>query len=215
MSWISLGGKRLIKAQEMEDLFCIKYLEKDRSPHPLVITKCQGMVFLMLWLLHKDEVSFNPTHIPTAFWTPTFCLSRLCHLFQSILFSSARKFFPKCSLKIIDSSLKITVAPTMLPVNDPSVSSYSVNTPQGIRPRKSRQAASQAQISLTCFQNHLFTIHSSLGSYLEMLETGLLGKENLMIHKTKHWRSQTFILIRIHYLYLSFLPTSSAISISL
>lgn len=41
-------GKRLIKAQEMEDLFCIKYLEKGRSLNPLVITKFQGMVSLLL-----------------------------------------------------------------------------------------------------------------------------------------------------------------------
>lgn len=90
-------GKRLIKAQEMEDLFCIKYLEKREKPQSISHNQMPRDVVPPIRLLHKDDLSFNLTHIPIPFWTPTFCPSCLHHLFQFVLFSSARKLFPKCT----------------------------------------------------------------------------------------------------------------------
>lgn len=47
MRWIFLG-KDSIKPKEMRDLFCIKFLEKDKNLDPFVITKYPVME-LPLW----------------------------------------------------------------------------------------------------------------------------------------------------------------------
>lgn len=170
-------GKRLIKAQEMEDLFCIKYLEKGRSLNPLVITKCQGMLSLLL------DSSIKLT-CPLIWHTSPF-RSGLPHFVRVVYIISSNSFyfplpensFQNALLQIIYVNLKITVALTMVTINVPSGSCDSVNITRGIWLHKSRQAASQVQISLTCFPNHLFTLHGHLGSYLEMREDGWIEKE--------------------------------------
>lgn len=148
-------GERLIKAQEMEDLFCIKYLEKGRSLNPLVITKFQGMVSLLLNSSVKMTCSLIWHTSPFRSGLPHFV--RVVYIISSNLFyfPLPENSFQNALLQIVYVSLKITVAPTMVTVNVPSGSCYSVNITQGIWLHKSRQAASQAQISLTCFQNHL------------------------------------------------------------
>lgn len=178
----------------MEDLFCIKYLEKERSLNPLVITKCHGMVSFLL------DSSIKMT-CPLIWHTSPFCFG-LPHFVQVVYIISSNSFyfplpensFQNALLQIIYVNLKITVAPTMVTINVPSGSCYSVNITQGIWLHKSRQAASQVQISLTCFQNHLFTLHGSLGSYLEMRETGWIEKEKI----SNDWQNQTLKKPALH-----------------